>query len=162
MLTAKRATPSRRVDPVWWLAPRWAAPGTMVTSAVGLAVSVYLSVEHFTASTTLACPETGLVDCQKVTTSAASTVLGVPLAIAGVVFFCALLLIGMPAAWRSSSVLVSRSRVALAAVGAGSVIYLVYVELFVVHALCLWCTVVHAMALAAFGIVSFATAEAKQ
>jgi uncharacterized membrane protein len=140
--------------------PRWAAPATMVTSAVGLAGSVYLSIEHFTASTTLACPETGVVNCQKVTTSEASTVFGVPMAIFGVLFFAAMLLAGLPSAWRSPSIALRRGRVALAAAGAASVIYLVYVELFVVDALCLWCTAVHAAALAGLGIISFATAEA--
>lgn len=145
-----------------WLAPRWAAPATIVASAVGLAVSVYLAVEHFTASTTLACPETGVVNCQKVTTSEASTVFGVPLTVLGVLFFAGMLLVGLPAVWRSPSVVVRRGRMVFAAAGAVSVIYLVYVELFVINALCLWCTAVHAMALALFGIVSFATAGVRQ
>ena len=155
-ISAGRAPRPRRS-----LAPRWAAPATVVTSAVGLALSVYLSIEHFTASTTLACPETGVVNCQKVTTSEESTVIGVPLAVLGVVFFAAMLLAGLPAAWRSPSLALRRGRVLLAAAGAAAVIYLVYVELFVVDALCLWCTAVHAVALAGFGIVSFATAAPK-
>ena len=138
--------------------PRWAAPATVVTAAVGLGVSVYLTVEHFTASTTLACPETGVVNCQKVTTSEQSIVLGVPMALYGVVFFLAMLLIGLPAAWRVPSL--RRPRVALAGVGTLSVIYLVWVELFAVNAICLWCTVAHVAALALLGIVGYATAEA--
>lgn len=141
------------------LVPRWAAPATIITSAVGLALSAYLSVEHFTASTTLACPETGVVNCQKVITSEESTVFGVPMAVLGVLFFAGMVVAGLPAAWRSPSVALRRSRVALAAAGAASVIYLVYVELFVVNALCLWCTAVHAVTLTLLGIVCFATAD---
>lgn len=162
MPTARRvrATSVRGPLPGQALVPRWAAPATIVTSAAGLALSVYLSVEHFTASTTLACPETGVVNCQKVTTSEASTVVGVPMAVLGVLFFAGMLLAGLPSAWRSPSVVLRRGRVGLAAAGAASVIYLVYVELFVVNALCLWCTAVHVVALAGFGIVCFATVEA--
>jgi uncharacterized membrane protein len=138
--------------------PRWAAPATIVSAAVGLGVSVYLTVEHFTASTTLACPETGVVNCQKVTTSEQSIVLGVPMALYGVVFFLAMLLLGVPAAWRMPAL--RWPRVALAGAGAVSVIYLVWVELFAVNAICLWCTVAHVAALALLAIVGFTTAEA--
>ncbi len=141
-----------------WRPPRWSSPATLAVAAVGLAVSVYLTVEHFTASTTLACPETGAVNCQRVTTSAQSVVLGIPVAVLGVVFFTAALLAGLPVAWSSPATAVRRGRLALAAVGAVSVLYLVWVELFVVDAVCLWCTVVHLAALGLFGIVVLATA----
>jgi uncharacterized membrane protein len=139
--------------------PRWAAPATIGPCLVGLGVSIYLAVEHFTASTTLACPETGVVNCQRVTTSAQSTIAGVPWALLGAVFFAALMLLGLPAAWRSRSTSVRYGRLALAVTGVVSVIYLICVELFVVNALCLWCTVAHVAALAAFGVVCFATAS---
>ena len=42
---------------------------TLVVSIAGLAVAAYLTYEHFTAGTTLACPDTGVVNCAKVTSS---------------------------------------------------------------------------------------------
>lgn len=139
--------------------PPWAAPATIGLALLGLGTSIYLTVEHFTASTTLACPETGVVNCQRVTTSAQSSIAGVPWALLGAIFFAGLLLLGLPAAWRSRSTNVRYGRLALAATGVVSVIYLICVELFVVNALCLWCTVAHVAALAAFGVVCFATAS---
>jgi uncharacterized membrane protein len=158
MTTAERARVRRpaALDPV---PPRWAAPATIGTCLVGLGASIYLTVEHFTASSTLACPETGVVNCQRVTTSAQSTIAGVPWALLGAIFFAGLLVLGLPAAWRSRSPTVRYGRLALAFAGVVSVIYLISVELFVVNALCLWCTVAHVAALAAFGVVSFATAS---
>jgi uncharacterized membrane protein len=161
MSTAERARTGRPAtltapEPVL---PRWAAPATVGTSLVGLVASIYLTVEHFTASATLACPETGVVNCQRVTTSAQSTIAGVPWALLGAVFFAGLLLLGRPAAWRSRSTAVRYGRLALAVTGVASVIYLISVELFVVNAICLWCTVAHVAALAVFGVVCFATAS---
>jgi uncharacterized membrane protein len=160
MTTAQRA---RRAHPdlaaTDSMPPRWAAPATVGAGLLGLGTSIYLTVEHYTASTTLACPETGAVNCQRVTTSAESTIAGVPWALLGAVFFASLVVLGLPAAWRSRSITVRYGRIGLAVAGVVSVIYLICVELFVVNALCLWCTVAHVAALAAFGVVCFATAS---
>ncbi len=81
--------------------PAWTPVVTLALCVVGLAVAGYLTVEHYTAATTLACPETGIVNCQKVTTSAQSSLLGIPVAVLGLVFFAVLLPACLPAAWRS-------------------------------------------------------------
>jgi len=135
---------------------RWVAPSTVALAGVGLAVSAYLTVEHFRDPGTLACPATATVNCARVTTSAQATLLGVPVAVLGVAFFAAMLLVCLPAGWRD--VRLTRVRAALAGVGVGFVLYLVYAELFLVGAICLWCTAVHAVALALFAAVAFATA----
>ena len=74
---------------------------SLVLAVAGLAVSAYLTYEHFTASTTLACPETSRVNCVKVTSSSYSAVLGVPVAVLGLAFFLGILPLLLPAAWRS-------------------------------------------------------------
>jgi uncharacterized membrane protein len=124
-------------------------------SAAGFAVSAYLTVEHFTASATLACPAAGVLDCRTVTNSPQSTLLGVPLPILGLAYSGAMLALSLPRApvWRSV-------RVAGAGAGALFVLYLVSVELFVVDALCLWCTAVHAVTIALFAVVVWGTATA--
>ena len=136
--------------------PRWLAPSTVVLSAVGLALSVYLSVEHLRAPGTLACPATATVNCARVTTSEQATLFGVPVALLGVAFFVAMLLVCAPVAWRNPAL--RTGRLALAGVGVAFVFYLIYAELFVVDAICLWCTAVHAVALALFAAVIFGTA----
>src|SRR5215831_8585613 len=112
-----------------WVRPR-AELSTVVLSGAGLALSAYLSVEHYRAPGTLACPATATVNCARVTSSAQSTLFGVPVALLGAAFFAAMLLACLPAAWREARL--TRARLALAGVGVAFVIYLVYAELFLV------------------------------
>jgi uncharacterized membrane protein len=90
----------------------------------------------------LACPENSTINCAKVTTSKWSHVLGIPVAVLGLAYFVVLVALCLPPAWRIASL--DRWRVAAAAIGAASVIWLVYLELFQIDAICLWCTAVHA------------------
>jgi uncharacterized membrane protein len=125
----------------------------------GLAVATYLTVEHYTAAKTLACPETGVINCQKVTTSAQSAVLGIPVALLGLLFFAALVPLCLPATWRSGHRAIRWGRVVFALIGVGFVVYLIYAELFVLDAICLWCTAVHAITIALFAVIALGTAS---
>ena len=69
-------------------------------AVAGLAVSAYLTVEHYSASKLLACPENVAINCAKVTTSAWSRLAGVPVAVLGLAFFAAMTALVVPAAWR--------------------------------------------------------------
>ena len=134
-------------------APKWARLGSLILSLAGLAVSAYLTVEHYSSATTLACPETGVVNCVKVTTSSYSTLVGVPVALLGLLFFGAMSVLCAPVAWHASNPWVSRARLAGAVAGVAMVVYLVWAELFRIDAICLWCTVVHALAVALFAFL---------
>lgn len=136
----------------------WLPRTTMVLSAAGLVVSAYLAVEHFTGSTTLACPATGVVDCTRVTSSPQSTVIGIPLPLLGLAFFAAMLVLGRPWAWTTRSQPLRRARLGATGVGVAFVLYLIYVELFVLDAICLWCTAVHALTIGLFAVVAWGTA----
>src|SRR5580658_7780315 len=83
-----------------WAPPRWASPTAVLLSLGGLSVSIYLTVAHYGSGITLACPDSGIIDCQKVTTSPQSMIFGIPVAVLGVVFFAAMLLLNSPRAWR--------------------------------------------------------------
>ena len=138
--------------------PRWLPLTTMALAVLGLAVAAYLTVEHYTASTTLACPATGALDCHKVTTSEQSALLGIPVAVLGLVFFAALLPLCTPAAWRSPRPALRWGRPGLTLAGVGFVFYLVYAELFEIRAICLWCTAVHVLTVALFAVIALGTA----
>jgi len=60
---------------------------------VGVLIWAYLTYEHLTDSTTLACSDSGTVDCLKLTTSRWSAIAGVPVAVAGLAFFLAMTLL---------------------------------------------------------------------
>lgn len=122
-------------------APAWTA---FVLSVLGLLVSAYLTYEHFTDSATLACSDNGAINCLKVTTSKWSEIAGVPVAVAGLAFFVAMTLLCAPARFSRDLGLL---RLIGAVVGIAMVLWLVYVELFEVDAICLWCTAVHIITL---------------
>jgi uncharacterized membrane protein len=123
----------------------------LVFALLGLSVSIYLTIEHFTSSKTLACPESATINCAKVTTSAWSHIAGIPVAVLGLVYF--VIMTGLTVAPVMRFPRMDRARVIAAAVGAAMVIYLVWVELFRVNAICLWCTAVHVCTIAMLGAV---------
>lgn len=140
--------------------PRWVAPVALVLAGLGLALSVYLTVEHYSSSQTLACPDTGAVNCLKVTDSPESVLLGVlPVAVLGVAFFLGAAVLNLPAAWRTRSSLLHTTRLLATLVGIGFVVYLVSAELFSIDAICLWCTGVHVVTLLLFAVTVFGTAS---
>ena len=138
--------------------PAWVPAVTLVLAVAGLAVSIYLTYEHFTGSTTLACSDNGVINCLKVTTSAQSKVFGIPVAVLGLVYFVAMIPLCLPVAWRDPRPLVARARLVASVVGVGFVLYLLYAELFEIGNICLWCTVVHVITVALFGVIVFAGA----
>jgi uncharacterized membrane protein len=133
--------------------PSWLAPTTLGLAVAGLAVSAYLTVVHYTSSSILACGGSGLVDCERVTTSAQSVIVGIPVAVLGIAWFVPTAALVSPVAWRSRAPWVRWARLADIAVGMGMVLWLVYAELFVIRAICLWCTVVHLIVFALFVLV---------
>ena len=132
------------------LVPRALAPLTLALCAAGAAVSGYLTVVHYTTTVKLACSATGVINCEKVTTSAQSMVAESRLR-----------------SWGSCS---SRSPRCCAyrrpgaqthrlcgsdawpgcCGGALMMIHLIYAELFQIDAICLWCTAVHVILVALF------------
>ncbi len=137
--------------------PRWPGIVGTVASLVGLGVAGYLTYEHYTSSSSLACSDNGVVNCLKVTTSSYSAVLGVPVAVLGLVFFAVMLVLQLPPLWRRHEPAIRIGRLAWAVVGLGTVLYLLYAELFAIDAICLWCTSVHVLSLVLFGTTVYAT-----
>jgi uncharacterized membrane protein len=144
--SAAKLTTERK--PLGWLP--WA---TLVLSVAGIAVAAYLTYEHFTAGTTLACPDTGVVNCLKVTSSEYSKLFGIPVALLGLLFFIGMAALSLPPLWRTTSPWPSRLRLAAVVVGVVFVCYLIWAELFQIDAICLWCTVVHGLTIVLFGLV---------
>jgi uncharacterized membrane protein len=117
---------------------------TLPLALIGLALSTYLTYIHYADPRALSCPDTGVINCTKVTTSPESMLLGfLPVALAGALYFLVVSVLVLPSAWRARSAAVAQLRIAAAVAGIGMVCYLVYVEAVQVHALCLYCTGVH-------------------
>lgn len=139
--------------------PLWLQLTTLTLALLGLGVSIYLTIEHFTGNRTLACSINSVVNCEAVTTSPESMVFGVfPVAVLGLAFFAFMVPATTPWAWRWQRREVALLRLASVVVGVGFILYLVYVELFEVNAICLWCTSVHVITFVLFALVAIAAA----
>lgn len=142
--------------------PRWLPASALVICVGGALASGYLTYEHFTMSSELVCPNKGGLDCESVTSSEQSKLFGIPVAILGLVYFVGMCAIVIPAAWRASDarirLLLNTARLAGSGGGAVYVLYLIYAELFLIGSVCVWCTVVHVLSFALFGVIAFGTA----
>jgi uncharacterized membrane protein len=137
----------------------WLQLTTFALALLGLGVSIYLTIAHFTESTLAGCSETkGLVNCTKVTTSAQSYVFGIPVAVLGLAFYVFAVAIMSPWAWRAARREIHLVRIASLVVGIGFVLYLLYAELFIIGSICLYCTSVHVITFLLFVLTMFAIA----
>jgi len=137
--------------------PRWPGLVGTLASIGGLGVAGYLTYEHYTGSSSLVCSTRGIVNCLEVTTSTYSKVAGVPVAVLGLVFFVVMLVLQLPAMWNRPGAAIRRVRMAWAVIGLGTVVYLLYAELFKIDAICLWCTAVHVLTFVVFVSTVLAT-----
>jgi uncharacterized membrane protein len=145
-------------------ASRWLVWTTWILSLAGLGVSVYLTIEHFSSNNLALCPESATFNCTKVTTSPESMVFGVlPVAVLGLAFYVFLVVANSPWGWRWNTIRIGglklpsfgTVRVASMVVGIGFVLYLVYVELFQVDSICLYCSSVHILTFILFCLIVF-------
>jgi uncharacterized membrane protein len=126
-----------------------AIPRTLLALA-GLLISGYLVATHYFADQVpLACATGGIVDCEQVTTSAQSMVGPVPVAVLGLVWFGVFVALSLVRHSRASSPLTTLELV-WAIAGLLSVFYFVYAELFLIGAICVWCTAIHAIVVVLF------------
>lgn len=131
---------------------RWVELTTLALSLVGLALSVYLTITHFQPQA-LVCSGSGVIDCAKVTTSAQSYFLHVPVAIWGLVNYTAMTALNTPWAWHSKIRAVHLARFALGVVSMCFVLWLIYAEIMIIGNICLYCTGVHLATFALFFIL---------
>ncbi len=131
---------------------RWQPLTTLILSIAGLGIATYLTITHFD-KTALVCTSGGAINCEKVTTSPQSVIFGIPVAMLGLLFFVPMIALCLPVAWRSADRRVHLARLALAITGVGMILYLITAELFLIKAICLWCSGVHLITFVLFVII---------
>ena len=121
----------------------------------GLAIAIYLTVVHYDHSSPVCVGGGG--GCEKVQSSDYAELAGVPVAVLGTIGYALILasLLVPGDAGRFAGAL-------LGLVGVGFSIYLTYLELFVIDAICQWCvaSAVVMAALAAVTVIRFARPSA--
>lgn len=138
--------------------PRWPGVAGTLVALAGIGVSAYLTYAHYTSPAVLACSDHGVINCTKVTTSSYSVIAGVPLAVLGLAYFVAMAILELPHVWRSRRRGLRGVRVLASAAGVLVALWLVYLELFRLDAICLYCTAVHCLAFVLFVITAVGTA----
>ncbi len=127
---------------------------TAAAGVSGAAVSVYLTVVHF-STIPLVCSTSGAIDCERVLSSGFAVIGGsaLPTSVSGIVWFSvsAGLAIVQLAARGSPPLL--RVQLAWSVIGLATVIGLVFVEIVLLGAVCLWCTAAHALVIVTFVLV---------
>ncbi len=112
----------------------------VLLSALGILVSTYLSVKRFTGGS-LAC--TRWAECDVVNNSVYAKIYGIPVAFIGLAGY--LMLLGLALAALQGEGVVQRRLLAtgflLALGGFGFSVYLTYLEIYVIEAICVWCVI---------------------
>lgn len=122
---------------------------TPLLSVAGIAVAAYLTYVHYNHDA-LVC---GLGDCSLVQTSRYAELLGIPIAILGVLMYVALLglsLLRLLLPARND--LLSATIVSTSFAGLAYAAYLTYVEIWVIEAICQWCVLSAIITAAIFAI----------
>ncbi len=119
----------------------------LLLSGLGLLIAAYLTVLHYSAAVPLVCSQSGLVNCERVITSPQSVWFGAPVAGVGFAWFAVTLVWWLRSGPQAPPWLAG-VRLGWAALGAVTVVYLVYVELVELRHLCLWCSALHVIILA--------------
>ena len=110
--------------------------GIMLVAVAGIAVSSVSLYEHFATSKTSFCDFSESFNCDIVNRSAYSTVLGVPVALIGIVGY--VLLATLATVYRNQAQTPALLLIASAG-GMGFALYLTYVEKFVLGVWCILC-----------------------
>jgi len=115
----------------------------LAAGVAGVAISVYLTVVHY-AGFAPACPVSGPINCEAVLSSPFAVVAGttIPTSVAGIVWFA----ISAALSLRP----LGRTQLGWSALGLFAVLYLVFIEIVRIGAVCLWCTAAHVLVLLIF------------
>ena len=101
----------------------------------GIGIASYLTIVHF-ADQPIVC--SGIGDCEKVNSSSYAKLAGIPVAVLGLISYVTMLVLALGALIRRDAMLVAAAwGVVLASFGFS--MYLTYVELEVLDAICIWC-----------------------
>lgn len=115
----------------------------VVASVAGATVSLYLTVLHY-AGVVPGCPTAGPINCDAVLSSPYAVIAGtsIPTSAAGVAWFAI-----SGALWTRAG---GPVQLGWSAIGLATVVYLVFIEIVRIGAICLWCTGAHVLVVILF------------
>ena len=117
------------------LIPRWAIIAFLVFASIGFADATYLTAKHY-LGTSLPCSIT--LGCDAVTRSQYATVFGIPVALLGAFYYLTMIILSAATLWFGNEKLM-RIASRLTIVGLLASAWFIYLQLFVIHAICIYC-----------------------
>ncbi|MFA6295217.1 MAG: vitamin K epoxide reductase family protein [Candidatus Paceibacterota bacterium] len=109
----------------------------IVIALIGFVDAGYLTVEHFQGKIP---PCTISGGCEVVLTSPYSVILGIPVSLAGVIYYL-LILVGVSAFLESKNLSILKWTMLFTAFGLGASLWFVYIQVFTLHSYCQYCLV---------------------
>jgi uncharacterized membrane protein len=136
----------------------WRARAVPALAALGVGIAGYLTWVHYSGLPALC---TGVGGCETVQASRYATVVGVPVALLGLVLYLAVLGLGLwrVVAWATVPSLVPLALFGLTLAGTLYSAYLTYLELFVIGAICPWCVASAALVTTLFALATWDVVE---
>jgi len=130
---------------------RMLVAAALLAGLAGIAISAYLTIVHY-AALPLVCTTTGIISCERVLGSPYSVIAGsgLPTSAAGIVWFSVSAGLALVQLTGRGSARQARLHLAWSAVGLATVLYLVFLEIVQLGALCIWCSSAHALVVLTF------------
>ena len=115
--------------------PKWVLVAFLVVSFLGFLDATYLTIEHFKG---VIPPCTFLAGCELVTTSSYSVVFGVPVALGGSLYYLTVFVLSV-LSWQFRKEKLLRIAFALTIFGVLASLWFLYLQIFVIKAICIYC-----------------------
>ncbi len=122
-----------------------------LAGVAGIAISAYLTVVHYSALP-LVCTTTGAISCERVLSSQYAVIAGsgLPTSVAGIVWFSVSAGLAAAQLLGARRPAIVRWHLLWSAIGLATVIYLVFLEIVQLGAICIWCSAAHALVVVMF------------
>lgn len=124
---------------------------SLLVALVGFADAVYLTIEHYRN----VIPPCTIGGCETVLTSTYSSIFGIPQAVLGAIYYL-VILVGFFAYFDSKNKTLLKWTLVVPVIGFIYELWLVYLQLFVVHSICQYCMLSALVTLVLFGISVYA------
>ncbi len=118
---------------------------TFILSLLGLGVASFLFYEYTFSSSVICLIGSG---CDVVRSSAYSSFSGISIPILGIVFYLAMAVLSVVRSHSFFEKIVFKLQLLIAEVGVGFGVYLTFLEVFVIKAICFWCALSFIISLA--------------
>lgn len=128
--------------------PKWLVPSFLALSLIGFADAAYLTAEHFLGRIP---PCTVINGCEQVLTSQFAVVFGLPVALFGALYYASVFFGTMIYRETGKDGLL-KGIAWLTVIGFLATLWFLYLQLFVIHAICMFCLLSASTSTGLFGL----------